>query len=424
MNEKERIKSLQDVTFQLINSSSTCFYGLFLTEINKFFDKRIPTACLAKHPDAKIPVMLFNPDFWDKLNDKQRKFLVLHEVSHLIDQCFIMIKEFGMESPLDNMAMDLGINSRLMEAYMNDLEFIEGGLLPSNFPELKLEDCKDSLYYYRKLKEAKDKKEDSKGKGEDSLAGEPGNGNGTSGDKNFDDLLDNQEKIDHHTQWEELTEGMSDLEKEVLKRDIVNRLEKIAEDVSKQHGHIPTYLEGVLKSIQKIKETVNWKGLFRKFIGSTISNEILINRKRPNRRFEDNPSTKFKFKVSGVFLSDSSGSVSDDELEKCNAELYNVYKAGGNVDYASWDAECETPVKYEGKLNITRTKAGGTDLNCAIEEINKGYKKKGWNFAIVTTDGHVPEITVKSMIPTMILITPDGTTDFSTRFKYKVVKMG
>lgn len=424
MNEKERIKSLQDVTFQLINSSSTCFYGLFLTEINKFFDKRIPTACLAKHPDAKIPVMLFNPDFWDKLNDKQRKFLVLHEVSHLIDQCFIMIKEFGMESPLDNMAMDLGINSRLMEAYMNDLEFIEGGLLPSNFPELKLEDCKDSLYYYRKLKEAKDKKEDSKGKGEDSLAGEPGNGNGTSGDKNFDDLLDNQEKIDHHTQWEELTEGMSDLEKEVLKRDIVNRLEKIAEDVSKQHGHIPTYLEGVLKSIQKIKETVNWKGLFRKFIGSTISNEILINRKRPNRRFEDNPSTKFKFKVSGVFLSDSSGSVSDDELEKCNAELYNVYKAGGNVDYASWDAECETPVKYEGKLNITRTKAGGTDLNCAIEEINKGYKKKGWNFAIVTTDGHVPEITVKSMIPTMILITPGGTTDFSSRFKYKVVKMG
>lgn len=199
-----REKQLQNIVFDLINSSSTCFYGLFLTEINKFFDKRIPTACLAKHPDAKIPVMLFNPDFWDKLNDKQRKFLVLHEVSHLIDQCFIMIKEFGMESPLDNMAMDLGINSRLMDAYLSDIEFIEGGLLPKNFPELKLEDCKDSLYYYRKLKEAKDKKEDSKGKGEDSLAGEPGNGNGTSGDKNFDDLMDNQEKIDKHTTWDKV----------------------------------------------------------------------------------------------------------------------------------------------------------------------------------------------------------------------------
>lgn len=421
-----REKQLQNIIFELINNSNTCFYGLFLTEVNKFFDKRIPTACLAKHPEAKIPVMLFNPDFWDKLNDKQRKFLVLHECSHLINQCFIMTKEFGMERPLDNMAMDLNINSILMNNYSNDLEFIEGGLLPKNFPELQLEDEKDSLYYYQKLKQAKDQKQDSKQKGEDSKSpnAEPGNGNGTSGCPNFDDLMDNQEKIDKHVTWEELTEGMSDLEKEVLKRDIVNRLEKIAEDVSKQHGSIPAHLQGVLKSIQKIKETVNWKGLFRKFIGSTISNDILLNRKRPSKRFEDNPSTKYKFKVNGVFLSDSSGSVSDEDLEKCNAELYNVWKAGGSVDYASWDAECETPVKYEGKLNITRTKAGGTDLNCAIEEVNKGYKKKGWNFAIITTDGYIPEITVKSMIPTMILITPNGSTTFSNQFKYKIVKMG
>lgn len=422
MNQN-REKNLQNIIFSLINASETVFYGLFLTEVNKFFDKRIPTACLAKHPDAKVPVMLYNPDFWDTLTEKQKKFLILHEVSHLIDNCFVMSSEFGMEKPLDNIAQDLCINSRLMEAYPDDLEFIEGGMLPKNFPELKLEDCKDSLYYYRKLKEAKDKKEESKGKGEDSLAGEPGNGNGTSGDKNFDDLMDNQEKIDKHVTWAELTEGMSDVEKEVLKRDIINRLEKIAEDVAKQNGNVPAHLEGVLKSIQKIKETVNWKGLFRKFIGSTISNEILVNRKRPSKRFEDNPSTKFKFKVSGVFLSDSSGSVSDSDLEKCNAELYNVWKAGGNIDYASWDAECETPVKYEGKLNITRTKAGGTDLNCAIEEVNKGYKKKGWNFAIITTDGYIPEITVKSMIPTMILITPNGSIDLPG-IKYKVVKMG
>ena len=421
-----REKQLQNIIFELINNSNTCFYGLFLTEVNKFFDKRIPTACLAKHPEAKIPVMLFNPDFWDKLNDKQRKFLVLHECSHLINQCFIMTKEFGMERPLDNMAMDLNINSILMNNYSNDLEFIEGGLLPKNFPELQLEDEKDSIYYYQKLKQAKDQKQDSKQKGEDSKSpnAEPGNGNGTSGCPNFDDLMDNQEKIDKHVTWEELTEGMSDLEKEVLKRDIVNRLEKIAEDVSKQHGSIPAHLQGVLKSIQKIKETVNWKGLFRKFIGSTISNDILLNRKRPSKRFEDNPSTKYKFKVNGVFLSDSSGSVSDEDLEKCNAELYNVWKAGGSVDYASWDAECETPVKYEGKLIIERTKGGGTDLNCAIEEVNKGYKKKGWNFAIITTDGYIPDITVKSMIPTMILITPNGSTTFSNQFKYKIVKMG
>jgi len=420
---KKQEKELQNIVFGLINSNLTVFYGLFLTEVNKFFDKRIPTACLAKHPNAKIPVMLFNPDFWDTLNEKQRKFLVLHETSHLIDQAFLFCKEFGLEKPLDNIALDLTINSRLMVNYRNELEFIEGGMLPANFPDLQLEEEKDSLYYYNKLKQAKDRKQESKDKGEDSKAGEPGNGNGTSGDKNFDDLLDNQENIDHHTSWKELTEGMSDLEKEVLKRDIMNRLDKISDEVSKQNGSIPKHLEGILNKITKIKEVVNWKSLFRKFVGSTISSEILPNRKRPSRRFEENPGIKQKFKVSGVFLSDSSGSVGNDDLLRCNAELYNVWKAGGDVEYAAWDAECETPKKYDGKLEITRTRSGGTDLNCALVEVNKSYRQKGWNFAIITTDGYIPPITVKTKIPTMIIITKNGSTTFDNPYNYKIVKI-
>ena len=420
---KKQEKELQNIVFSLINSNMTVFYGLFLTEVNKFFSTRIPTACLAKHPNAKIPVMLFNPDFWDKLNEKQRTFLVLHETQHLIDQAFLFCKEFALEKPLDNIALDLTINSRLMVNYQGELEFIEGGMLPANFPELQLEEEKDSLYYYNKLKEAKDKKEESKGKGEDSKAGEPGNGNGTSGDKNLDDLLDNQEKIDHHITWDELTQGLSDLEKEVLKRDIMNRLDKISDEVAKQNGNIPTHLEGLLNRITKIKEVVNWKSLFRKFVGSTISSETLPNRKRPSRRFEENPGIKQKFKVSGVFLSDSSGSVGDDDLLRCNAELYNVWKAGGDVEYAAWDAEVDTPKKYDGKLEITRTRGGGTDLNCALVEVNNSYRQKGWNFAIITTDGYIPAIHVKTKIPTMIIITEGGSTDFDNPYNYKIVKI-
>ena len=420
---KKQEKELQNIVFSLINSNMTVFYGLFLTEVNKFFSTRIPTACLAKHPNAKIPVMLFNPDFWDKLNEKQRTFLVLHETQHLIDQAFLFCKEFALEKPLDNIALDLTINSRLMVNYQGELEFIEGGMLPANFPELQLEEEKDSLYYYNKLKEAKDKKEESKGKGEDSKAGEPGNGNGTSGDKNLDDLLDNQEKIDHHITWDELTQGLSDLEKEVLKRDIMNRLDKISDEVAKQNGNIPKHLEGLLNRITKIKEVVNWKSLFRKFVGSTISSETLPNRKRPSRRFEENPGIKQKFKVSGVFLSDSSGSVGDDDLLRCNAELYNVWKAGGDVEYAAWDAGCDTPKKYDGKLEITRTRGGGTDLNCALVEVNNSYRQKGWNFAIITTDGYIPAIHVKTKIPTMIIITEGGSTNFDNPYNYKIVKI-
>ena len=420
---KKQEKELQNIVFGLINSNLTVYYGLFLTEVNKFFDKRILTACLAKHPNAKIPVMLYNPDFWDTLNEKQRRFLVLHETQHLIDQAFLFCKEFALEKPLDNIALDLTINSRLMVNYQSELEFIEGGVLPANFPELKLEEEKDSLYYYNKLKEAKDKKEESKGKGEDSLAGEPGNGNGSSGDKNLDDLLDNQEKIDHHTQWEKLTEGMSDLEKEVLKRDIMNRLDKISDEVAKQNGNIPKHLQGLLNKITKIKEVVNWKSLFRKFVGSTISSEILPNRKRPSRRFSDQPGTKYKFKTSVVIGVDSSGSMNNNDINSINGEIHNMWKAGAKTDFFAWDCEAGNIQEYKGKLNFERVKAGGTDTLCAIEHINKNYKKYGWEAAIIGTDGFVPDVIGKCKIPLLFVITSNGNNTFNNPYRYKIVKM-
>lgn len=309
-----------------------------------------------------------------------------------------------------------------MEAYEEQLEFIEGGQLPLNYPELKMEDCKDSLYYYNILKKAKDEKEATKGQ-KDSLAGEPGNKDGSSGCKNLDDMLDNQDKIDQHITWGELIEGMSDIEKEVLKRDIINRLEKISEEVSKQNGTIPTHLKGLSDRIKKVKEVVNWKALFRRFIGSTISSEILINRKRPNKRFEDNPSTKNKFKTSIVIGVDSSGSMSDFDISKVNGEIHNIWKAGAKTNYFAWDCDAGNILNYEGKLAFERTKSGGTSMDCAIEHINKNYKKYGWQAAIIGSDGFIPTITVKAKIPTMILITENGNTNYPSNYKYKTVKM-
>lgn len=221
----------------------------------------------------------------------------------------------------------------------------------------------------------------------------------------------------------ELTKDLSDIEKEVLKRDIVNRLEKIAEDVAKQNGSIPAHLDGVLKSIQKIKETVNWKGLFRKFIGSTISNEILVNRKRPSKRFSDQPSTKFKFKTSVVVGVDSSGSMSDEDINNINGEIHNIWKAGANANYFAWDCEAGDIENYDGKLKFERVKAGGTSVDCALKHVNDNYKKYGWQAAIIGTDGYVPEITVKCKIPVLFVVTKNGTIDFSNKFRYKVIKM-
>lgn len=76
-------KSLNNLCWDLVIDEP--FYGLFLTELNKRFvdDKSMPTACVAKAPDSINVSLLINKTFWrDELkNDKQRKYIILHEVN-------------------------------------------------------------------------------------------------------------------------------------------------------------------------------------------------------------------------------------------------------------------------------------------------------------------------------------------------------
>jgi predicted metal-dependent peptidase len=410
---------LNKIIVSMLSKNEYLFYGLFLTEINREFNNAVPTACISKHPNVSLPKMNFNPDFWDALTEKQKRFLLLHELKHYIDLAWIYREEFDLEHELFNIAADININSSLLDAH-EDLEMIEGGMLPETFPELELEPLRDTMYYYKRLKEAKDKKEESKGS-EDSLSGEPGNKNGSSGSKALDEMLDNGEAKDIHSLWDELTEGMSDVQKETVKRELAERIQRIAEETSKQHGSLPYGIEQAMQ-INKVQQVISWKNLFRRFVSTTMSTDVYQTRKRPNKRFEGMPANKFKTKVKGLFLSDSSGSVSDEELERCNAELYNVYKAGADIHYAAWDEKCDEPKKYDGKLEIERTMSGGTNLNSALEKVLE-KSKEGYNFAVITTDGHIPPISVKVKIPILIIITRDGTLSFSNPYKYKTIKI-
>jgi predicted metal-dependent peptidase len=312
-------------------------------------------------------------------------------------------KEFGMLHPFDNIAMDLSINSRLLESNDSNIAFIEGGQLPKNYPGLKLNDCEGSLYYYQRIIQAQNDKIN----------------NGTCGDKAFDDVLDNLDKTDQHLTWEQLTEGLTEIEKEILKRKVIHRLQEISQE--RGVGSAPSWLN--LDIVLK-EPYVSWKSIIRKFIGCNSDNTMIQNRNRPSKRFELNPSNKIKYKTAGVFLMDSSGSVSNDDLLECNAELFHLYKAGSKIHYASWDGVCEPVVEYTGKLEMNRTLSGGTDINCAITEINQNYKKYRWSFAVITTDGYIGSIDVRCKIPLLILITPNGTTTgFQNTFNNKILKM-
>lgn len=285
-----------------------------------------------------------------------------------------MTTEFGLRKEISNIAYDLHINTHLngTKAFSEkqiSMPVEEHTATIKQFHELKMEDKRESLYYYNILLKAMNQKESSKGQ-QDSLAGPKGNKGGSSGCKALDEWLDNEEKQkSHHATWEEITEGMTEVEKEIIKRDILDKVKRAAEDTEKSKGDVPARLADILqKQIEIIESTISWRTWLRRFLGSTISTEVRSTRKKPNFRFPEAGSLKYKWKTKGLFLCDSSGSMSDYDMNEINNEMFHAFRAGANIDYASWDAECEPHRKYDGKLQFERTKCGGK--NCASSHGN------------------------------------------------------
>lgn len=315
--------------------------------------------------------------------------------------------------------MDLAINQDIPEeAPKFDRDGKRMGIFIEDFPELKLEPKRSTMYYYETLRAAKQKKQESAGS-KDSLGGEPGNKQGSSGSKLLDEILDKKSKGagrsgDWHDLWDELTQGMSEREKEILKKELHEKLVKIAEEAKKSKGDVPAHLEQAIKDdFGRTEPVVPWQVLFNRFVGSSISTDIKTSRKRPNFRFEDAPVNKYKFKVKVIVGVDTSGSVSNEELKSFFAQIHTMWKAGGNVEICLWDAEAEEPYQYKGELSFKRTKCGGTRASCFIEYVNKHRSKKHWTCAINLTDGYIESDPIRCTIPMLWVITKDGSTEFN-----------
>lgn len=408
-------KSLNELCWELVIEQP--FYGLFLTELNKRFtnDPSLSTACVAKAPGSINVSLLIDQGFWKTYlkNDSQRKYILLHETLHVIFDHFFF-RDLRPDHLIDNIACDITINQFCDQKY----ERPQDGQFLENYKELNLKPMESTQYYYEQLLAAKQKKENSEGK-TDSLAGPKGNKNGSSGCKQLDELLDN-DPGDWHKQWETITKDMTDMEKKLLQKQIESAIREVAEQIEKQRGEIPAHLKDIVaKALHINKPIVEWKTLFRQFVGSAMNSDPYRTRKKPNLRFEDSPVTRHKPKVRGIFAIDQSGSMGENDIQEGNSELYHIWKSGVKIDLAEWDCECNPAREYKGKLEYERVKGGGTRLGCAIEYVNEN--KKNYDFAVFFTDGYIESDIPVCKVPCLILITSSGTTELNT--SHKILKM-
>jgi predicted metal-dependent peptidase len=338
------------------------FYGFFLIMLNKIWSNKIPTAGVGKN--GINYQLIINPDFWEKLSDKHRLGLIKHELLHVAFGHLTTYFKFS-DKKLANVAMDMEINQYISKDWLP-----EGGIDIDNYADLNLDRKAGCRYYYDKLKDLQDEKEK----------------NGTTGDPNMDQLLDNIENgdIPDHSTWEDF-EDLTEAEQKLIEKQLQKVLTDAKEQTEKKRGTVPGEIEGLIIIEEIVKPKFDWRGFIRRFTG--VSTKVFTKkiRRKENRRFEANPGLKVKMKQHMLLAIDTSGSVSDDELKEFMSEIYHIYKCGVDITVIQCDTSIRSIEPYKGKFEMAVQGRGGTEFDPVLEYFNENLRK--YTSLVYFTDG-------------------------------------
>jgi predicted metal-dependent peptidase len=221
--------------------------------------------------------------------------------------------------------------------------------------------------------------------------------------KSEDEGVDSQEKqesqypdefekefnhFDDHSTWDGF-DDIPEATKQLMQNNINTILKNTAEQVEKMHGTIPgEFSELIEKLRQKKPEVFNWKAYFRRLLGSIYDVNIRSTRRKESKRFSEAAGIQHKKKVSILVAIDTSGSVSQKELQEFFSEIDYAYKAGARITILQCDTQINAIEEYDGK-NIPEIKGrGGTDFNPPVDYYVK--HKKEYASLIYFTDGEAP----------------------------------
>jgi len=338
------------------------YYGFFLIALNKVWGQKVPTAGVSKN--GINYQLAINPEFWGSLSDDHRLGLLKHELLHIAFGHLTMFFKFS-DRRLANVAMDMEINQYIDKQYLP-----EGGIDIDNYAELNLDRKAGCRYYYDKLKQLQDEKKQ----------------NGTCGNAPMDDLLDAVEngETDEHPTWEEF-EDMTEAEQKLIEKQLQKVLSDAKEQTIKKRGTVPGEIEGVIIIEEVVKPKFNWRGYIRRFTG--VSTKVFTKkiRRKENRRFEANPGLKVKMRQHMLLAIDTSGSVSDAELQEFMSEIYHIYKCGVDITVIQCDTIIRSIEPYKGKFEMAVQGRGGTEFDPVLEYFNANLKK--YTSLVYFTDG-------------------------------------
>jgi predicted metal-dependent peptidase len=180
-----------------------------------------------------------------------------------------------------------------------------------------------------------------------------------------------------------------------------------AEQVQKMCGTIPGQFKDYIDGLFKAREAVfNWKNYFRRVVGNSIKSFIKSTRYRPSFRFKGQPGNVLKFKPKVLVAVDTSGSVSNEELQEFFGEIQHLYKSGVSVDVVEFDTQIQNKFEYKGaKTEIPISGRGGTDCHSTVDYY---IQHREYSTLVIFTDGYLTVNDLPLCQNLIWIITSDG----------------
>jgi predicted metal-dependent peptidase len=308
---------------------------------------------------------LYNPDFFDKLTERQRRGVIIHEFYHLVFRHVSnrrppqVIREPDKYFKFWNIAADLSINCLIGAENLPENSCIPGGKKFEDFPSME-----SAEFYFRKILEKIEFSEDS-------------NGQGGQGEGQFDDCG----QFDQHDNW---AEGSGDgIEAETANERVKEYLKEAAEKADqKGWGNVSMRTR---EEVRKLLESyVDWRKVLRMFIGRAQRADKSNTRRRIDKRTHAyaqginvvsvNPGRKVD-KIANIAISiDQSGSVNDDLLAAFYAELNSLSKMATFTVIPFDDQVFQEKVfvwKKGDKRAKERVLCGGTNFSAPTKYVNE-----------------------------------------------------
>lgn len=320
---------MQDAVMKLLISQP--FYGSLAASISLRESNTVRRMQMTLFPS---PLLKYNREWYEGLDDAQAVGALLHELLHLL---LLHALRRGERDPLLWAACcDMAVNDHLPPEMLPEsavtTEKIEREI------HFKLERCKSAEYYYSVLINLLD----------DELSFMPRESSATL-------RCSNGSLLEADLQTEEENSQMNE---QALKSQIRELI-----DEARSGDGVPQALNSELDTVYE-QARIDWKTMFKRFLTGRGRMQTRATYKRESRRFDSYPGHKRSVGLRVLIALDESGSISNDQLQTFFNELMAVNRiTNAQILVTEFDTECTKPLPAGEYRHVRkREKSGGTDF--------------------------------------------------------------